>query len=191
MTLRYPHDPSQKLDALVLMLVEPAKSVIANCRMISEPAVALAAAWETLHGVYGYTATNVTSQLANISNKGAVELSESGFRELVTDLNTCQAKKAIHKAQALDNESCLCTFVKWLPLSLQGEIAMKIADVDPLNMFTFALLLWFIHSRLILASSGAAALVRGMKTNVIPTQLCRDNKRSVVHNSSMAEDAPS
>ena len=82
MTSCYPHDPAQKLDALVRMLVEPAsaKSVRADCRTISDLAAALDTAWETLQEVYRYVATYIPSQLANISNKGAVELSESGLR---------------------------------------------------------------------------------------------------------------
>ena len=109
----------------------PAKSIIADCHAISDPALALDASWETLYGTYGYVTTNVASQLATISNKGAVELSESGLRELVADLYICQVKATTHDPRALDNESFLCAFAKRLPLPLQGELAMKIADADP------------------------------------------------------------
>ena len=71
----YTHGTTQKLDALVRMLVEPAKSVTADCRTISDQTMAQNAARETLQGVYGYMATNIPSQLANISNKPVVELS--------------------------------------------------------------------------------------------------------------------
>ena len=60
-TSRYQHDSVQKLDALVQMLAEPAKSVIADCYAISDLAVVLDIAWETLHGTYGYVTTNVAS----------------------------------------------------------------------------------------------------------------------------------
>ena len=50
----YPHNSAQKLDALVRMLVEPAKSVIADCCTISDLNMALIAAWDTLHGVYSH-----------------------------------------------------------------------------------------------------------------------------------------
>ena len=61
------------------MLVEPAKSVIADCHTISDLAITMEAVWRTLHSVYGYAAMNVPSQLAHISNKTAVELSETGL----------------------------------------------------------------------------------------------------------------
>ena len=84
----YPHDAAQKLELLWYgMVVEPAKSIIADCWTISDPAMALNAAWETLLRVYGYMATNVPSQLANIINKPVVELSDTGLQELITDLN--------------------------------------------------------------------------------------------------------
>ena len=66
--------------------------------------MALTATWGKLHGIYGYKTTNVLSQLDNISNKGAVELSEMELRELVTDLYACQVKALIHDPRALDNE---------------------------------------------------------------------------------------
>ena len=68
---------------------------------------------------------------------------------------------------------------------------MEIADIDPPNTFIFALLLRFVRSRLTLSSSGAAALLQGMKTNVVPTQPRRNNKHAVVHNANVAEDTPS
>ena len=44
---------------------------------------------------------------------------------------------------------------------------------------------------LVQASSGAAALVKGMKTNVGLSQPRKDTKRSVVHNASVTDNAPS
>ena len=60
------------------------------------------------------------------------------------DLYIRQVKATTHDPPALDNESFLCAFTKRLLLPFQGELAMKIADADPLNSFTFALLLRFV-----------------------------------------------
>ena len=117
-TTCYLHRPAQKLDVLVRMLVEPAKTVIMDCCSISDRNMALTTVWDTLHDIYSYTATNVPSQLANISNNGAVKMSEAGLRELVMDLYACQAKASIHDPRVLDNESFLYTFAKRLPLLL-------------------------------------------------------------------------
>ena len=185
-TSRYPHDDTQRLDALVRMLAEPAKSVIADCRAISDPTTALFASWKTLDATYGYMITNAASQLAAISNKAAVELSEAGLRELVADMCICEVKATTHDPQALDNESFLCALAKRLPSTLQGELATKLADTEP-HKITFDLLLRFVRSRLCVASSGAATFVKGMKASVPSTQPRKDGKRAVVHNASVAE----
>ena len=57
----------------------------------------------------------------------------------------------------------LCMFAKQLPLQLQGELAMKIANLDPPNTFSFALMLHFVRFRQVLVSSGASALVKAWK----------------------------
>ena len=69
--------------------------------------------------------TNVALQLATLSNKGAVELLESGLRELVDDLYIYQVKTTTHDPPALDNTSFLCAFAKRFLLPLQGKLAMK------------------------------------------------------------------
>ena len=78
------------------MLAEAAKSVKADCHVISSPAMALDASWETLHGTYMYVTTNVASQLATKCNKGVVELSKSGLRKLFFNLYICQVKANTH-----------------------------------------------------------------------------------------------
>ena len=55
-------------------------------------------------------------------------------------------------------------------------------------MFSFALLLHFVWPMLVLASSSAAALVRGMKTNMGLSQQCKDTKRAVMHNAIVADN---
>ena len=98
------------------MLIKPAKKAIADCRTISDPAIALDVVWRSLHGVYGYAAMNVPSHLAHISYKTAVELSETGLRELITDLYACEAKASIDNTETFNNEFFPCTFAKRLPL---------------------------------------------------------------------------
>ena len=111
------------------MLVEPAKSAIADCRTISDPTIALKVAWRTLHGIY--TTTNMHGQLVHNSNKTAVELSETGLRELITDLYACEAKASIDNTETFNNEFFPCTFAKRLPLQFHGELATNITDLDP------------------------------------------------------------
>ena len=63
---------------------------------------------------------------------------------------------------------------------------MKIAAIDPLDEFSFTLLLRFVRSMRVLAILSAAGLVRGMKTNVGPSHPCKDTKRAVMHNANIA-----